>query len=98
MRKNKDERKQSILTAALNRARIVGYTKVTKEHVAETLQCSPGLIVHHFGNMNAFRRAIMGEAIRVTDLTVIAQGISVGDTRALGASQEVRTRALKSLL
>ncbi len=90
-------RRQTILSAALRIAADVGYMSVTREAISLAAGCSPALVSHWLGTMNQTHRAIMGEAIRVRNLRVIAQGLSLGDRRALNAPSELREAAAASL-
>lgn len=90
--------KESILAAALELAREHGYTNVTRDAVAARVGCTPSLIPHHFGTMVKFRRAIMGEALRTRCPVVVAQGLTAKDTRALSADEELKRRAVESLM
>jgi hypothetical protein len=75
----------------------VGYTRITRDAVAQHLGISSSLIPHHMGTMEEFRRKVMREAVRVECLPVIAQGIATRDRHALKAPPELRARALQSL-
>lgn len=91
------DRRQSILTAALAVAVRDGYLRTTRDAVAAAAGCSPALVSHHLGTLLQMQRAIMGEALRVANLRVIAQGLSHGDRRALNAPQELREAAAAAL-
>lgn len=91
------DRRQSILTAALQVAERAGYLRTTRAAVAAAAGCSPALVSHHFGTLPQMQRAIMGEALRTRCLRVIAQGLSHGDRRAHNAPEELREAAAASL-
>jgi len=91
------DRRQSILTAALAVAVRDGYLRVTRDAIAAAAGCSPALVSNHLGTMTQTHRAIMGEALRVRNLRVIAQGLAHGDKRALNAPLELREAAAASL-
>ena len=91
------ERKAQILGAALTLCETAGYTRLTREQIAEKAGCPPTLITYHFGTMPALRRDIMREAVRVGHLPVIAQGLAVRDPHALKAPEDLRRRAIASL-
>lgn len=86
-----------ILTAALEVCPRKGYSRVTREDIAERAKVPPSLITYHFGTMPELRRQIMREAVRVECLPVIAQGLACKDRHAMKASEELRTRAAESL-
>lgn len=93
----KTDRRQSILTAALQVATTAGYLRTTREAVATVAGCSPALVSNYFGTMAQMQRAIMGEALRTRNLRVIAQGLAHGDRRASNAPEELREAAAASL-
>lgn len=91
------DRRQSILTAALQVATTAGYLRTTRDAVAAAAGCSPALVSNYFGTMAQMQRAIMGEALRTRNLRVIAQGLAHGDRRASNAPEELREAAAASL-
>ncbi len=93
-----DARKAEILAAALDTARAVGYRHVSREAIAATAGCSPGLVSAYFGTMPALRRAIMSAAIARRDLVVLAQGLAAGDSKAKAAPEALRRAAAKTLV
>lgn len=95
--KRLDDRRQALLTAALQVAESVGYLRVTRDAVAAAAGCSPALVSFHLGTIPQMQRAIMGEALRTRNLRVIAQGLSHGDRRAMNAPLELREAAAGSL-
>lgn len=74
------------------------YSRITREEIAKQAGVPSSLICYHMGTMNDVRRKIMREAIRVECLPVIAQGVAARDRLALKAPEELRIRALKSLM
>ncbi len=86
-----------ILKAALEIAPKRGYSKLTRDEIAERAKVPPSLITYHFGTMLELRRQIMREAVRIKCLPVIAQGLACRDKHAVKASEELRTLALNSL-
>jgi len=93
-----DDRRQTILSAALQVAATCGYLRVTRDAVAAAAGCSPALVSHYFGTLVCLHRAIMGEALRTRNLRVIAQGLSHGDRRARNAPEELRRAAAGALI
>lgn len=87
-------RKQQILDAAMVEADKHGYTNVTRSGVADRVGCSPALVSFYWGTMKQLRRSIMGEAVRIRHLRILAQGIIAKDSRALGAPDDLRKEAL----
>lgn len=95
---SKDTRKQRILDAAMTEAKQHGYTNVTREAIAQRAECAPGLVSHYFGTMPQMKRAIMSEAIRTRELSIIAQGIVDGHPKAKRAPEELRRAAVMGML
>ena len=98
------DRRALLLAAAMSVSAREGYNRVTREAIAQAGAVSPALVSHTFGTIQALRRAIMGEAIRLARadgdadaLAIIAQGLAVGDPRAKGLPDSIRQRAAASL-
>ena len=92
-RQQPDDRRPTILSAAITLARQDGYTRISRDSIAAAAGCSPGLVSHYFNTMVQLRRAIMGEALRVRCPILIAQGLVARDSRAMGADDELRRAA-----
>ena len=93
-----EDRKRQILTAAIRvAARPGGWAKLTRDAVAKEADCAEGLPSKYFGTMISFRRAIMREAIRLGDLSVIAQGLAAGDKCAQKVDESLKRIALATL-
>lgn len=97
-RRAPEDRKQQLLTTALELAHTTGYNKLTYDTLAEETGVTRPLVHHYFGTMVCFRRTLMSEAIRTRDLVVIAQGLALKDPRALRAPDDLKRAALDSLL
>lgn len=98
MRLHPDNRKDQILTAALNvAARPGGWSKLTRESVATEAGCADALVSKYFGTMIAFKRTIMRAAIKAENLSIVAQGLACCDTHARRAEPELKGRALATL-
>lgn len=92
------DRKKEILQAAIKVAeRKGGWSKLTREAVAKEADCADGLPSKYFGTMTAFRRAIMRAAVRECNLSIIAQGLAVGDSVAQKAGDDLKRDALDTL-
>jgi hypothetical protein len=50
-----------------------------------------------FGTIDGLRRAVMAEAVRTEDLSVLAQGLACGSEEARKASKVLKHRALEYL-
>ena len=92
------ERKTEILSAALELAKTEGLAGIRRDNVAAYAGVATGLVNLHYGTMKQLRRAVVGEALRVRDLRVIAQAMAMGDPRALGAPEELRKAAALSIV
>lgn len=91
-------RKQQILDAAMIEADKHGYRDITRAGVAERAGCAPALVSYYWGTMKQLHRSIMGEAVRVRHLRVLAQGIIAKDSRALGAPEDLRREAVQFVM
>lgn len=93
------DRKEQILNAAIKVAgRPGGWSKLTRDAVAKEAGCAEGLPSKYFGTMISFRRAIMRAAIQGWNLSVIAQGLAAGDKVAMKAEEELKRKALDTLV
>jgi AcrR family transcriptional regulator len=90
-------RKTKILNAALELAETHGFSIITRDQIAESVGCSTGIINFHFGTMKQLRRAVVGEAIRVRNLRVLAQALAINDPRARKAPEKLRRSAALSI-
>lgn len=97
-RQKPDDRKYQILKAALALAeKPGGYSRLTRESVANEVGCADGLISKYFGTMTCFKRNIIRSAILTENLSIIAQGLATGDIHARKASKGLKARALATL-
>lgn len=105
-RPGEDTQRPKILAAALDEAAAVGFSHITRDNVAARAGVTSSLIHHYFGKhddvtglsgMERFRHEVMVEAVRVANLTVIAQGLVVRHKAALAAPDLLRDRAATSL-
>ena len=92
-----DTRPTEILAAAIKLANRHGYATLSREQIADAARCSPATVSHVFGTMPQMRRAIMGEAIRLRDAKIVAQGIAIRDSRALKVDESLRRAAAESI-
>ncbi len=93
-----DDRKYEILTAALIVAgEPGGWSKLTRDAVAREAKCADGLVSKYFGTMTAMRRTIMRSAVLTENLSILAQGLAMGDVHAQKADPELKARALNTL-
>ena len=89
----RNERRSQILAASLILSASKGYTKVTREEIAEKADVAPSLVSDHFGTMAEFRRCIMRHAVEQGNVAVIAQGLAARDPHARKASDALKKQA-----
>lgn len=92
-----NDRRESLLLAALALAEAEGYGKVNRSSVAERAGVSPGIVSHYFGDVRNLREAVMERAIIDRCMPVIADGLAVSDGTALAAPIHVRRLAKTAL-
>lgn len=90
-------RKEQILDAALDVARVRNYTSITREEIADRAGVSVGLVTKYFSTMPQLKRDVMRAAIRVEALAIIAHGVAIRDPHALKAPADLQQRAVASL-
>lgn len=98
VRLGSDGRKRQILEVAVKLAEKYGYTKVTRDLVADFAGVSGPVVSYHFGNVDRFRQSIMRYAIDTENLCVIAQGLSVKDPTAIKIPDNLKQRAVRALI
>lgn len=91
-------RKGIILDAAVELALTDGLCAVRLIPVAERAGVTNGLVSHYFGTVKQLHRAVVRHAIHNEVLGVVAQALAVGDAEARKAPDELKQRALASLL
>ncbi len=74
-RKLPDDRKNELLTEAVELSKEIGYSHITRDGVAERAGVSYGLVTRYFQSMDNLRRLVLKEAIRTEVLEIIAQGL-----------------------
>lgn len=92
-----DERRANILNAAIEFASANGFTKVTRDAVAKAAGVSPALVTFYFWHVEELRRVIMQEAVDREVLPIILTGLALQDPIAMGASYDLKQRALNSI-
>lgn len=96
-RLKQDERRAEILDAAVAVAKDQGFSNITRDAIAARADVVGGLVTHYFGTILNLKRDIMRYAVRTEILSIIAQGVAIGDKHALKASPDLRKRAIESL-
>jgi hypothetical protein len=97
-RVNPDLRKDQILKIAIAVARKYGCHKTTRDEIAHRAGVSMGLVSHYFGTMKKLRRTIMRAAIVNEELEIIAKGLANNDPYARKASDDLKQRAVSTLV
>lgn len=92
-----DERRQSILAAAVKEARRLGYRNITRDGVATAAGVTFPRVTQLFGDMTGLRRAIMRYALDHDDLTLLAQGLAHRDPIARRANATIKKKVAEKL-
>jgi len=92
------DRREEILDAAVRTAAAVGFSRMTRDDIARTSGCTPGLVSARLGTMERLRNEVMRRAVREEVLAVIAEGIALRHPHALKAPDDLRKRAAATLL
>lgn len=92
-RANPALRKDHILNVAVTMAKVEGYSKITRDKIAEGAGVSVGLVTRYFGTMGQLKTAIMRRAVKQGIAVIIAQGLANGDDHARKASTELKAEA-----
>lgn len=98
MRFKPEVRKDAILEAAVALALSDGLSNVRLIPVAERAGVTNGLVSHYFGTVKQLHRAVIRHAIHRELLSIVAQALAAGDIEARKAPDELKQRALNSLL
>ncbi len=102
----KDVRRDQILSAAMDIALTDGYDKLTRDGVANRANVAAGQVNRIFNTMPQLKRAVMRSTVSQLELNpsndrllmILAKGLSMGETPALKASQELKKAALQLLM
>jgi AcrR family transcriptional regulator len=89
------ERKEQLLTAAIRVAERVGYNKINRLMIVKELggEVTDGLVNRYFGQRHSLRQAVLYAGIERGNLTILAQGLALGDTYARKAPAAMRKAA-----
>ena len=91
-------RKDAILEAATALALDDGLCAVRLIPVAQRAGVTNGLVSHYFGTVKQLHRAVVRHAVHNEILPIVAQALAAGDSDARKAPEELKQRALASLL
>ncbi len=88
-------RRRMILGAALALAKKSGYFDLTRDKVAVAAGCSCGLVQYHFNTIGDLKVALIEEANRRKDLSVLSQLVGTLDPNESLVDPELVEPALK---
>jgi AcrR family transcriptional regulator len=91
-------RKEEILAAAIEIAKVSGLAAVSGKKIAAALGVGRTGVMYHIISMHDLRCDVMRIAIETEELAVIAQGLAVGDPIAQEAPEALRRRAVEMLV
>jgi AcrR family transcriptional regulator len=90
-------RADRVRDAAVAVAGAEGLTALSRSRVADAARVSLGTVSNAYGTMQALRDAVMHEAVNRPILSILAQGLAMGDPIARAAPEHVRQAALATL-
>ena len=89
----RQQRRETILAAAVLIAQRLGWGSLTRDLVAVQAGVATGSVNHEFGTMDALRDAVMADAVKHKHLRVLAAGLVEGHPIAKAAPLELRQEA-----
>ncbi|MEG0966734.1 MAG: hypothetical protein RSG92_15300 [Pseudomonas sp.] len=93
------DRKDQILSAALDAAEATNYMTITREEIAERAGCSPALVSAYLGAMDGgVRDEVMRAAVAKRRARVVAQGLLAQDAIAQGAPDFLKAKAAAAVV
>ena len=92
-----DLRKEQILSVAVRLSKDVGYTKITRQHIADDIGISISAITTYF-TMTQLRKQIMRRAVHGGVVEIIGQGLANKDKHAEKASEDLKKKAVELLI
>ena len=90
--------KARLLAEGLKEATVTHYKDMNIDTVAKACKCSRGTVMYNFGSSWNFRNDVIREAIRMNNLTVIAQALVDRNPLTNDLDMEVKRSALNSSL
>lgn len=88
-----------ILSAALKLASEPGgWNKLTLVKIARECHCTHGLILHHFGSIDALKRKLVRTAIKQENFDVLIQALTADDPEAKRMRPLLRQKAFAHTL
>jgi AcrR family transcriptional regulator len=92
-----DDRKGTILRAAVELAAKLGYMNVTRDAIATNAGVSTGLVTRYFNSMPEMRLAIVRAAIDAECVEVVAQAFAAGEKIARECPVALRKKVVKHI-
>jgi AcrR family transcriptional regulator len=86
----KDAKRELILNAAVECAKLVGYLNIQRADIAQRADVATGTVNKYFGTMNQLKRAVMRHAIEKDINDIVFQGIANKDKQAMKLTPERR--------
>lgn len=74
-----------------------GYYHMRRDDVALEAKCASGLVNTYFGTMKQLRRAVMRQAIKEANVTILSTGLAMRDSIALRAPDDLKAQAASTL-
>lgn len=89
------ERKEQLLGVAITLAEKHGYNKINRLMIVKALggDITDGLVSRYFGQRHSLRQAVLFAGIERGNLTILAQGLALGDNHARKAPADMRKAA-----
>ena len=90
--------KDQILNAAMQIANLQGFGNVTRNAIADRLECSTGSVSYHYSPFpRALEKAMVERAIETKNLKMLGQALAKKNGTAMKAPEELKRKALLSL-
>ena len=87
------DRREALLTAALELASTSGVHGLRRDHLAERAGVSQALVTVYLGNVPEMRRKVMRAAVKRGIIPVVARGLAVNDPHAKRADPVLKQAA-----
>lgn len=87
-------RREQILEAAIKLSIKFGYTKITRDKIAEATKTASSLIAKYYPRMQDVKNAVMEAAIKREVVEIIAQGLTLNDPRALKINKSIKRKVM----
>jgi len=93
--KDRDMRAEQLAKIALRLATESSYIQVTRDDVAKVAGVVPGVVNYSIGGAADLRNAIIIQAIRDENITVLAQALALRHPEAINAPRLLKARAVQ---